>query len=841
MVDFKKRVATNATSVRTNPIEIYDTLDRASDKNALRPAQLSILSQWWDDHQHKKDVILKLHTGQGKTLLGLLILQSKLNQKKGPSLYLCPNQNLVNQTCDQARQFGVKFSTIGFDRTIPQEFLESRSILITTVQKLFNGLTKFGLNNQSEKVGCIVLDDSHACIEAIQKAFTISIKNTEQGYDDLLHLFENELQKQGLGTFLAIKNKDHEAFLAIPYWAWQDKAFEVTNLLSIVQSMNDNVKFAFRLIKDSINECQCIISGSHVEISPYLDPIEQFGTYSKAEHRVMMSATTNDDSFFIKGLGVDKNAILNPLSYSKEKWSGEKMILIPSLVDESLDRKMIIEEFAAKERGREYGVVSLVPSFVQSEIWENYGARVSRAESIDGDIALLKNENFEFCYVLVNRYDGVDLADNYCRVLILDSKPYAQNLSDRYQEYCRTDSEAILVKIAQKIEQGLGRGVRGERDYCVIILTGTELVRTIRSNKTRKFFSSQTQTQIDIGLEIAEIAKDELKPTGNKIEVLRGLIRQCIKRDEGWKLFYVDKMNSSIVAPRENRVLNVLQLEKEAESQYLMGNYNKAVETIQTMIDKFVTESSEKGWYLQEIARYLYPKSKIESNKKQVAAHKLNKLLLKPREGMSIEKINFISQNRIENIIKWIGQFENFEQISIHLDELLNNLQFGVKSEKFENALNELGIILGFSTEQPDRERGAGPDNLWCIRDNDYILFECKNEVKDQRSEINKSEIGQLNNSCAWFEREYEFSYKPILIAPTRNVSSAAGFSNSDTEIMTKSHLTNLVNNVKNFFKEFKDLDLKDLSQEKIQKFIEMHSLGLSDLKTKYSEAPRQK
>ncbi|MCU0442339.1 MAG: DEAD/DEAH box helicase family protein [Bacteroidia bacterium] len=840
MVDFGKRVATKATAIKTNPVDIYETLDRASDKNALRPAQLSVLTDWWDSYQEKKNVILKLHTGQGKTLIGLLILQSKLNQQKGPALYLSPTQNLVNQTCEQAKQFGFKYCTINEDKTIPNDFLESKSILITSVQKLFNGLTKFGINNQSEMVGCIVLDDSHACIDAIQKAFTITIKNNENGYEKLIQIFENELEKQGLGTLMDVKSKSHDAFLLVPYWAWQDKVYEVTELISGLQD-SLNIKFAWRLIKDSIGECQCIVSGSHIEISPYLNPIEQFGTFSKADHRVLMSATTNDDSFFIKGLGLDKDAILNPLTYAKEKWSGEKMILIPSLIDESLDRKAIVEEYSPRTKGREYGVIALVPSFAQSEIWEDSGAKISKSDSIDDDISILKAGEFDNCNVLVNRYDGIDLADNSCRVLVLDSKPYAQNLSDRYQEYCRVDSEAILVKIAQKIEQGLGRGVRGERDYCVIILTGSELVSAIRSKKNRKFFSTQTQTQIDIGIEIAGIAKEELKPGTNKIEVVKGLIKQCIKRDDGWKLFYVDKMNSAPVVEREKRVLNVLQLEKDAEVKHLMGEHEKAADIIQKLIDDFVTDKTEIGWYMQEISRYLYPKSKTESNAKQVAAHKMNKLLLKPREGMNVSKINFVSQNRIENIIKWIKGFDNHQQLTIQLDEILNNLQFGVKSEKFESAVNELGLVLGFSAEQPDRERGQGPDNLWCIRDNDYILFECKNEVKDHRTEIVKTEVGQMNNSCAWFEREYEFNYKPMMIVPTKYVTAAAGFSNSNTEVILRAGLSKLIHNVKAFFKEFRSLDVNDLSADHMQKLLDAHSLGINDLKSNYSEKPIQK
>jgi replicative superfamily II helicase len=56
------------------------------------------LKEWFTQRRELKDVIVKLHTGQGKTLIGLLILQSKLNQTGEPALYVCPNNNLVQQT-----------------------------------------------------------------------------------------------------------------------------------------------------------------------------------------------------------------------------------------------------------------------------------------------------------------------------------------------------------------------------------------------------------------------------------------------------------------------------------------------------------------------------------------------------------------------------------------------------------------------------------------------------------------------------------------------------------------------------------------------------------------------
>jgi replicative superfamily II helicase len=90
MIDFKKRLSGKKVQKPADPLELYDTLDRAHDKGPLRPAQVSVLKDWFAHHQLTRDVIVKLHTGQGKTLIGLLMLQSKLNATEGPAVYLCP-------------------------------------------------------------------------------------------------------------------------------------------------------------------------------------------------------------------------------------------------------------------------------------------------------------------------------------------------------------------------------------------------------------------------------------------------------------------------------------------------------------------------------------------------------------------------------------------------------------------------------------------------------------------------------------------------------------------------------------------------------------------------------
>lgn len=79
-------------------------------------------------------------------------------------------------------------------------------------------------------------------------------------------------------------------------------------------------------------------------------------------------------------------------------------------------------------------------------------------------------------------------------------------------------------------------------------------------------------------------------------------------------------------------------------------------------------------------------------------------------------------------------------------------MSFGIEAVKFEAALKDVGALLSYVSQRPDKEIRKGPDNLWCGSNDHYLLFECKSEVSGTRQEITKHEAGQMNNHCAWFE-----------------------------------------------------------------------------------------
>ncbi len=833
MVDFRKKLGSTSGKQPLDPLDIYARLDRASDKGELRRPQEAVLREWHSHARDRKDIVVKLHTGQGKTLIGLIILQSKLNEKLGPALYLCPDNFLVEQTAAQAKQFGFECEIIAAGDELPAKFIQSKAILITSVQKLFNGLTKFGLHAQSTKVGAIVIDDVHACINAIRDACTIRLPNSSQAYAELVNLFSGALESQGQGSYADLQNGDYEALLPIPYWDWIDRTADTARILSRYAAGKD-IKFAWPLVKDALADCDCLVSGTTLEILPRLPPLADFGSYDSAKHRVFMSATVSDDSFLIKGMGLSPETVQSPLTF-QEKWSGEKMVLIPSLLSDDLGRSTMVARFGQPSKGRKYGVLALTPSFKGSQDWKKYGSVVAERETIHAEVDRLRRGDCDAPLVVANRYDGIDLPDSACRILILDSRPYGESLYERYLERCLPDTEAVVVRTARTIEQGMGRSVRGEKDYSVVLLIGMSLVRFVRMPESRAFLSAQTRQQIEIGLEVTEFAKEDVQKGMKPDAALETVLSQCLKRDSDWKDYYIEQMDRITNPSATPKKLNVFTLELRAEVAAREGRYEDAANLAQDICDQHVASDAEKGWYLQEMARHLYRSSKVKSENIQTVAHRKNRFLLRPgsRVGTTIQ-LPF-AQKRVERVVHWIRGNSDSKALALSVDSLLSDLRFGVDADTFEAALHRLGEALGFACERPDKEWKEGPDNLWRVRDNSCLVIECKSEVNLQRAEIDKRETDQMNKSHAWFTKEYPgVQSQCILIIPPKKLANGAGLLQPMT-VLQKNGLERFTKNVRAFFGEFFAQDLQNLSEQNVSQALERHQLGVDHLLKAYT------
>jgi superfamily II DNA or RNA helicase len=77
--------------------------------------QGQVLSEYQSNAVNKPDVALKLPTGSGKTLVGLLIAEWRRRKLSERVVYLCPTNQLVNQVVEEARgKYGMAEWVQGF-------------------------------------------------------------------------------------------------------------------------------------------------------------------------------------------------------------------------------------------------------------------------------------------------------------------------------------------------------------------------------------------------------------------------------------------------------------------------------------------------------------------------------------------------------------------------------------------------------------------------------------------------------------------------------------------------------------------------------------------------------
>jgi len=852
LVDFEKLLKKKTLTKTTDPVSIFAGLDKESGKEYLRPPQESVLKTWNSEFRARQDVIVKLHTGQGKTLIGLLVLQSYLNGGDGPAVYLCPNNYLVTQTADEARAFGIK--TVQFSTEVsqsgkpPKEFLNSEAILVTNCKKLFNGRSVFGVSGSDREpvnLGAIVIDDAHRSLDIIREAFSIKIpaRSKPSGkkhplYASLWKLFEETLRHQAPGTCTDI-SKGFDGVMAVPFWAWHDKHSEVLKLLSNDRESIE-LRFVWDLLKNRVDRCLCIFSGKGLEISPRLLPLSLIPSFSTARRRILLSATLTEDAFLVRDMGIDPKSVADPISSGDVKYSGERLIVMPTLVDTGISRDRVIDWISglAKKNGN-FGVVALTPSFLHAKDWESRGAKTTDVDNLYGSItdleSKIKSSNAKEVLVLVNEYDGVDLPDTTCRILCLDSLPSYGSLMDRYVQDMRPDSARMRRQLAQRVEQGMGRGIRGTSDWCIVVVTGDRLTDFLSEESKRKFLSKEAQLQTKIGEDLA----NEMKAEGGKLSVIETLISQCLKRNEAWKEYYKERMSTLEIEQINKNQLDQAVTERQAETFWEQGHYDKAIQQIDVLITN--SAPADKGWFLQQKGTFLYPVDQTHSMETQLKAHTENERLFRPATGILYSKLAPSGASQAARVLGWIKERESYNALLLQTNGILEKLSFNALSDQFEEGIDELGTALGLQGHRPEKKTGEGPDNLWHIKDKRYWVIECKNMVAESKKEISKKEAGQLSNDFGWFKQNYEESDALFVMIHPANTLAKDAFLSQDAWAMREEELSQLKENTRRFFNSLSSFVFGTVTVQQITDKLAAHHLLADELAKYYLKMIKKK
>ena len=662
-----------------DPRKIFGTLARNPRFRRPSDEQGEVLDKWFAV-RNQVDNTLKMNTGAGKTLVGLLAMQSSLNEGIGPAVYVTPDAYLAKQVMTEARELGISVT----DDPRSAAYASGKSILVVNVYKFINGKSVFGVGSEGSKIpiGALVIDDAHACLAVVADQFTLHLPANHAAFGEILKIMQGDLKAQSEANLLDIQSCDPQSLMLVPFWSWKDKQAQIIKVLHPYRDDND-LMFVWPLLKDVLPLCQCAISGRGLEIAPRCLPIDEIPSFVNAKRRIYMTATLADDGVLISHFQADPKSVTSPIKPNGVGEIGDRMILAPQEINPDITTDEI--KALAADIARTHNVAVIVPSVRRSVYWTDVAAQILDASNIEAGIAVLKSGKHVGLTVLINKYDGIDLPGDACRLLIIDGLPEVFGLIERVEMAALEGTEMQLVRQIQRLEQGMGRGVRSGEDHCAVLLVGSRLTQRIHLQAARSKFTPATLAQLDLSREVAE------QIAGKPIGALRPVLDYCIKKNPDWWRTGRERLANAVEGPAS--FVDPTVSASRMAFDFARGEmFNKSCEALQQPINQ-TTERRLKGYLKQQLAEYQHHLDPAKAQETQLSAYQDNRRTLKPIKGITYTKLTPPAAEQALAAAQFMkGRFLDGNDLILFVNALVDDLDW--YEDDFE-AVRSRGSRLG--------------------------------------------------------------------------------------------------------------------------------------------------
>ncbi|MGH8926677.1 MAG: helicase C-terminal domain-containing protein [Acidimicrobiia bacterium] len=819
-IDFKKLTEGRSADLELDPRKIFAALP-SKPYAYLRDVQATVLLEWFQ-RRSDPDLVVKMNTGGGKTLVGLLALKSGMNEGIGPALYVAADSYLADQVRVEASNLGLQTT----DDPRSPDYIAGRAIAVVNVWKVLNGRSVFGVGEQKIEIGSVVVDDAHACLGTAEQQFKLRISRGNPAYQRLLDLLIDAIRDQSQSAALELLEGSPGGIAPIPFWVWSDRASQIVEILHAVRD-SDDIKWSWPLMRDHLLQSTCIITTDEVEIRPPCLPIDVIPSFGFAARRLFLTATLSDTSVLVADFGADPEPLAHPIQPTSATDLGDRMILVPQEVNPEISEDQAREWIAGL--AGQVNVVVIVPSNRRAELWKSHAVMVLHAEDLHAGVDSLKSGHVGLV-VMVNKYDGVDLPDDACRVLVIDGLPEVYSPAERHEAAALSESDALLVRQIHRIEQGMGRAVRSTDDYCAVILLGARLTERIHNPRGRAKFSMATRAQLDLSAQLAE------QMVGATIEGISEVIQKCLGRDSDW---LTASRNALVRLPdvEETHDTRVAAARRRAFEASLIGQHTEAHDEMQKAVEA-ANDPRDQGWLLQETARYVHFQNPAKAQEILLAAIKRNGRVTRPLTGVSYGRLEISHEDQAERAASFLADsYASGTDMIVAVNALTDSLRMPMDANRFEDALDRLASHLGFASQRPDRDTGTGPDVLWALGELRFLVIECKSAASSPQ--ISKSYADQVSGHMHWFESKYDAtcSATPIVVHPVLLLVPGAS-PHPDLRVMGPPQLKGLVDSVRSFVGMLSTGTWADPAAVKVA--LHEHRLDPASFLGRYSKAPIQ-
>ncbi|WJQ78973.1 DEAD/DEAH box helicase [Brevibacillus brevis] len=743
------------------------------------------------------DVAMELPTGSGKTLIGLLAGEYRRITRQERVVFLCPTRQLVHQVVEEAKN-KYDIHPIAFTGSqkdyLPgnkSKYNDGEAIAVTTYSSLFN-TNPFFRNPQF-----LILDDAHASENYLVKYWSLSISRFKHDkvYHQFLEIVRDALPQEQYQRMTSESPSPSDRLWVekIPTPHFVDRIFKIIPFLDQFTADYDDLKYTWSVIRDHLKACHVYLNWSGILIRPIIPPSQTHQPFSTAKQRLYMSATL--------GLGGELERITGRRKIERikapEGWDkhgvGRRLFFFPGTSLNEVESGQV----AVRLTDEVPRTLILVPDDQTADDCVAYFAEktekvVYQAEDIEKTKTGFTN-NSNAVAVLANRYDGINLAGDECRLQIMMGLPAAANLQERFLETRMVASILLQDRIRTRIVQAIGRCTRSATDYSAVCILGDDLQDRLLQKENLKLYHPELQAELAFGNEESK----QTKSLDEFVELFKYFLDQGSPEWRGADKEIIARRNDAEQTPNPLMTLLEQAVVHELDYQQALwaGDYVGALEKANRVASQ-LSGDDLKGYrgfwyYLAGSAAWLADSTNTSNDYLASARQRFQQAakctlsvtwlrnlidaehVVQPHEEYD-HRLPFLVE-RLENELITMGTTSDtkFEK---RVKKILEGLNNNTDGKLFENAHEDLGKLLGYRAG--NSKESTAPDPWW-IAGNDFCLAAEDYTDTDGTKPISAYKVRQANDHPIWISRMVEglserTTYIRVIISPSVTVQATA-------------------------------------------------------------------
>ncbi|GHC81225.1 hypothetical protein GCM10007079_20790 [Nocardiopsis terrae] len=507
---FKRRQA-DPVGVPSDPEQLYRLLARGNQGPAsVWGHQAKVMEHWHGQFRAKSDVALELPTGAGKTLVGGLIAEYLRRTEGSRVAYLCPTRQLAVQTARKLDDYGIPPSLLigpsrEWDQADLARYQAAGSVAVSTYSHVFNSRPRI------DTADVLILDDAHAAEGYVSSPWSLRIKRRshESAYKDLLAALSPALDPLLL-PHLQSENPRGQYLTAIYLASPAAVAARAGHVESVIREavaqnkVSDDAVYAWKFLETHVADCLAYVSYREILIRPLIAPTFQHSAFNSPKQRIYMSATLGAGGELERAFGRPRiHRIPVPAGWDKEG-TGRRFFVFPELARDLTSDTTVVASFVQRVIAQAGRVVVLTPEtrvadkFCERYLPEDY--RTFTAKEVEEDLSVFTSQPTA-ALVLTNRYDGVDLPDEDCRLVVFNGLPANGDLQEKFLHDSVGAEEVLRERIRARIQQGAGRATRNLRDHAAVLVLGRSLTSYLARRDIQASMHPEIHAELELGVD----------------------------------------------------------------------------------------------------------------------------------------------------------------------------------------------------------------------------------------------------------------------------------------------------------------------------------------------------